>query len=384
MRRRMLLIAGISMIAMVGTAARAQSAGAAAAAGAANKAQGAEVTTNSGQQANYAIVESHQRGGIGFTGKVVVQDAMFPWDPIPVIVTCDGVVRARTNADAKGNFTLGSAGIADPMHSEIGAEPGSSKKTSASQLIGCDAQGSMAGFKSTTVHIANLNIMDNPDIGTITMRPDNSAAGSATSATTTTASAEALKRFNKARAEYQTNNIDGAQRDLEKAVQIDPKFADAWYQLGKLQQAKNNPDALGSYQKAVADDPRFVSPYEHIAEEAAMQKKWQDVVNATDAELKLDPEGSPQVWYFNALGNLNMGKPDTAEASARKALAMDPQHTAPNTEQLLAVILAGKGELGEALKHLQNSLTYVKPGPNADMIKQQIAQLEKALPPGSN
>jgi tetratricopeptide (TPR) repeat protein len=115
-----------------------------------------------------------------------------------------------------------------------------------------------------------------------------------------------------------------------------------------------------------------------------MQKKWQDVVNATTAELKLDPAGSPQVWYFDALGNLNIGNTDTAEASARKSLAMDPQHTVPNTEQLLAVILAGKGELGEALKHLQNSLTYVKPGPNADIIKQQIAQLEKALPQGSN
>jgi tetratricopeptide (TPR) repeat protein len=133
----------------------------------------------------------------------------------------------------------------------------------------------------------------------------------------------------------------------------------------------------------VADDPRLVSTYEHIAEEAAMQKKWQDVVNATTAELKLDPAGSPQVWYFDALGNLNIGNPDTAEASARKSLAMDPQHTCPNTEQLLAVILAGKGQLAEALHHLQNSLTYVK-GPNVDVIKQQIAQLEKALPPGSN
>jgi len=381
MRYKLLLIAGISVLAMTG--AQAQAGGAAAAAGAANKAQGPEAITNSGQQANYAIVESHQRGGIGFTGKVVVQDAMFPWDPIPVIVTCNGVVRARTNADAKGNFTIGNAWKADPMHSEIGAEPGKST-TSASQLIGCDAQASLAGFKSSTVHIANLNIMDNPDIGTITLRPDNDAAGSATSATTATASPEAMKRFNKARAEFQSNNVDGAERDLQKAVQIDPKFADAWYQLGKLQQAKNNPDALNSYEKAVADDPKFVSPYQHVAEEAAMQKKWQDVVNATTAELKLDPAGSPQVWYFDALGNLNLGKADVAEASARKSLTMDPQHTCPNTEQLLAVILAGKGQLQEAMTHLQNSLTYVK-GPNVDVIKQQIAQLEKAMPAtGSN
>ena len=68
------------------------------------------------------------------------------------------------------------------------------------------------------------------------------------------------------------------------------------------------------------------------------------------------------------------------EASATKALAMDPLHTAPNTEQLLAVILAGKGDYAGALQHLRNCLTYVPAGPNADLIKQQIAQLETAVP----
>jgi hypothetical protein len=30
---------------------------------------------------------------------------------------------------------------------------------------------------------------------------------------------------------------------------------------------------------------------------------------------------------------------------------------------------------------LQNSLTYLKAGPNRDLVQQQIAQLEKAMPP---
>jgi predicted Zn-dependent protease len=96
--------------------------------------------------------------------------------------------------------------------------------------------------------------------------------------------------------------------------------------------------------------------------------------------LKLDPAGTPQIWYFDALGNLDTGNADGPEASARKAIAMDLQYLAPKTEQLLAVILAGKGKYAEAVPHLHNSLTYIKPEPNADLIKQQIAQLEKALP----
>jgi tetratricopeptide (TPR) repeat protein len=377
MRRRGLIAVGILMGVTIGAQAHGQSG-----ATASQRSEGPEATSGMGKDANYDTLQAHQRGGISFMGKVVVEDAMFPWDPIPVVVTCNGVVRYRTDADSKGNFTIQGQGSSNPVtDSELAPKPGATQQATASQLIGCDAQAVLTGFKSTTVHIANLNIMDNPDIGTITVRPDTNAAASATSATMTTANPEAMKRFTKARAEFQSNNIGGAEKDLEKAVQIDPKFADAWYQLGKLQQAENKvPDAMSSYQKAVAADPKFVTPYERIAEVAAINKQWQTVTDATGQALKLDPAGTPQIWYLDALGNLNLGKTDVAEASARKSLAMDPQHTAPNTEQLLAVILAGQGEYAEALQHLRNSLTYIKSGPNADLIKQQIAQLEKALP----
>jgi tetratricopeptide (TPR) repeat protein len=81
------------------------------------------------------------------------------------------------------------------------------------------------------------------------------------------------------------------------------------------------------------------------------------------------------MWYLNALANYQLKKPDVAEASAMKSLALDPRHSVMNTEQLLAVILAGKGDFAGALEHLQSSLKYLPPGPNADLVKQQIAQL---------
>jgi Tfp pilus assembly protein PilF len=338
---------------------------------------GPEGNSDVGKDANYAQLAEHQRGGMSFTGKVVMEDAPLPWDPIPVVVTCNGAVKYRTEADSKGEFMI----QGDQSVSELVPVNTKGKPVAASQLVGCDISAAVPGFKSSTVHIANQDIMDNPDLGAVTLRPDSDSAGTAQSATTTTASKDAMKHFDKARADWLSKNMDGAQHELQKAVQIDPQFADAWYQLGKLEQQKNDtPDALAAYQKSVTADPKFISPYERIAEQSALQKKWQDVANATATALKLDPTGTPQLWYFDAVGNYNLGKVDVAEASARKSLAMDPQHLAPNTEQLLAVILAGKGEYAEALKHLQNTLTYIKPGPNLDLIKQQIAQLEKVVP----
>lgn len=377
MRYRLWMVAAVAIGALVGAQAYGQSAAAAAG----SHAGGPEATSNIGKYANYGNLAEHQRGGLHFTGTVKVEGGALPWDPIPVVVTCKGVAKYRTEADAKGRFTIQGS----QAGSELVPTKSSVNQVTASQLIGCDVQASMPGFKSSTVHIANQDIMDNPDIGTVTLTPDSAATGSSTSATTASASKDAMKQFDKARSEWQNNNANGAKHALEKAVKLDPQFAEAWYQLGKLQEAKGDkPHALESYQKAVAADPKLVSPYERIAELNSLEKKWPEVTSATDAALKLNPTGTPQLWYYNALGLYNTGKADEAEASARKSMAMDPQHLAPNTEQLLAVILAGKGQLQEALQHLQNSLTYLKPGPMRDLVTQQIAQVEKAMPQGGS
>ena len=354
--------------------------GSAASSAAASGNHNAEMSSGTGKYANFDQELSHQHGGMYFAGKVAVEGGTLPWDPIPVIVDCNGAVKYTTQADAKGGFTIDNGGrisTASEVSPQVGAKP-----QSASQFVGCQVKASLAGFRSSVLTIANGTIMDNPDIGTITLHLDEHASGFGVSPTTTSAPPDALKKFDKARSESISNNPGGAQHDLEKAVQIDPKFAEAWYQLGKLQQKSKPEDALASFEKAVAADPQFVPPYEPIAELAAAQKKWQEVVDATDHYLKLDPAGTAQIWYYSAVGNFNLGKRDVAEESAKKALTMDPRHVqAPNTEQLLAVIQASQGQLTEALDHLRNCLTYTPAGPNADLMKQQIAQLEKAIGP---
>ena len=355
--------------------------GGAAAGAAANASKGPELASGMGKDANFGQVMSHQHGSMYFTGKVAVDGGVLPWDPVPVIVDCNGVVKYNTQTDPKGNFSIENGGRIKTT-SELVPQVGDSKRVTAAQLVGCQIKASLAGFRSSVLTITNGNLNDNPDMGTIILHLDEHATGYGVSPTTATASKDALKKFDKARSEAMSKNPDGAERDLEKAVQTDPKFAEAWYQLGKLQQKTKPQDVLASFEKAVAADPQFVPPYEPIAELAATQKKWQEVTDAADHYLKLDPAGTPQIWYFSAVGNFNIGNRDAAEASARKSLAMDPQHTAPNTEQLLAVILASKGAYAEALDHLRNCLTYTPAGPNADLMKQQIAQLEKAVGPG--
>jgi len=323
-----------------------------------------------GGSANVAQRIDESRSGDYLVGKVEVEGNPLVWDPIPVTVYCDGQSRDQVYADGKGRFEFKSTRLE-------GTTPVNSKAVKLTALyVGCTVRASLAGYRSTSLQIANRNMTDDPDIGTVKLLRDEHASGTALSATSASAPKEALKAYEKARDEAFARNWDKAENHLKKAVQVDPQFAAAWYQLGKLQQRKSSSEARDSFAKAAAADPQYLPPYVQLAEIDAIQAKWQDVVDETTHALQLDAEGSPKLWYYDALAKFNLKHPKEAESSAQKAFAMDPSHQAPNTEQLLAVLEAGRGDYSDALTHLRHSLTYLPAGPNSDLVKQQIAMLE--------
>jgi hypothetical protein len=333
-------------------------------------------TNDVSKSTNLNRLVSDGRPGDYFTGKVALASGALPWDPITVTMACHGADRVTTATDAKGGFV-----IAAGLNAGGAAPTQDAKPKFGNETIGCTVQAHLAGFASSTLTISNRNVQDTPELGTISLKHEAGSEGAGLSSTTAEAPKDAVKSFEKARGEWLDKKPDRAQKDLEKAVQIYPQFAEAWYQLGKLQQVAKSADAYNSFSKAAAADPKFSLPYEHMAQLAVESQKWDDLAGATAHALELNPQGSAWLWYYDALGNYKLGKADRAESSATKALAADPQHQVLVTEQLLAVILAGKGDSAGALAHLKNSLTYLPPGPNADLVKQQVAQLEKAAPP---
>jgi Tfp pilus assembly protein PilF len=331
-----------------------------------------ESIQDSGLYDYWAEMSSQGRAGGALLGKLAVEGEPLPWEPLLVTVTCDGKVVYTTQTDAKGNFGI----VSVTMPGALGKQ-GDSQRQMETHFEGCLVQGAVPGFRSTSVTLTQHYLRDQPDLGTIMLFPIGRDSATIVSRTTETIPANAMKLFEKARAEMLDHNPDAAERELTKAVQADPRFAEAWLQLGKLQETSDPQMARDAFSKALAADPEFALPYEQLAALAAQKGNWQEVLENTNRATQLLPEGTAQIWYLNALANYQLGKPDAAETSAVKSLALDPKHSILNTEQLLAVILARKGDYGGALEHLQNSLAYVPPGPNSDLLKQQIAQLQR-------
>ncbi len=317
--------------------------------------------------------------GGNLLGKVEVAGNPLMWDPVAVIVTCGGKIAYTTYADNAGGFRISIVNGNGALSTE-----GDAKRQMETHFEGCTVTASLTGFTSSSLTIMNHNFRDNPNLGTIKLQRANGAKGTALSSTTEDVSPKAAKLFEKARGDWQTQNLDHVKSDLEKAVAIDPKFAEAWYQLGKQDQALSPDKAREDYAKALAIDPNFIRPYEQLMLLDSQEGKWKNALMDGGHALSLDPQGTPQVWYVYAegilkayaAGALPAAKLKIGEASAHNALAMDPQHTVP-AEQLLALILAQEKDYSAAISHLNNCLTYLPKGASQDQVKQQIAQVEK-------
>ncbi len=333
-----------------------------------------ESIQDSGLYDYWTQMSGQGRAGGALLGKLTVEGEPLPWEPLLVTLTCDGKVAFTTQSDAKGNFAIYNVVLPGAL-----GKQGDSQRQMETHFEGCIVQGAVPGFHSTSITITHRMLRDQPDIGTITLSRASENAATTVSRTTEKVSPKGLKLFEKARADMLDRNADNAVRDLKKAVETDPEFAEAWLQLGKLQLSSDPQSARDSFSKALAVDPKFVLPYEQLAVLAAQSGDWKDVLDKTNKVAEVYPEGTPQTWYLNALANYQLGKSNAAEASARKSLALDPRHSIMNTEQLLAVILARKGDFSGALQCLRSSLSYVPPGPNADLLKQQIAQLQQRV-----
>ena len=327
-----------------------------------------------GSEANFAQVQKFQHGSVYYLGKVAMPGGVLPWDPIPVVVECGGVPRFNTQTNAKGEFRL----QPPPSTSEMGVSNNNPNHVTAASLAGCKVKAKLEGFTSSTLNVISNTMMDNADLGTVVLKRDELVKGTAESASTLAAPPEYQKLYMAAENEDRSGHPQKAEALLQQAVTGDSQFAEAWYQLGRLQERQNPEKAIVSLNKAVAADPDFVSPFVHIAAVEASRKHWQESLTAVRQALKLDPTGTPQLWYYGALANLNMNKPQFAVSSAEASLALDPSHLWPNTEHLLAVALAREGHLPEAIQHLRNTLTYTAPGPGSETIQKQIAELQKA------
>ncbi len=250
--------------------------------------------------------------------------------------------------------------------------------TSAGMLMGCVLQANLAGYRSSKIDLSG-HWIDDPDIGTLILTPLAKVEGLTISATSLLAPKKAQKALENGKKEFENQNWESAQKQFEKAVGLHENYAEAWFELGRLQEALDQPAAAReAYAKSVAADEHYIGPYVRLALLDLGQGRWDEAAAHTRLVLKLNPYDFPEVYYYDSVANLKLGESAAAEKSARETIKLDEHRRFPQVEHILGMSLAYQNNYAEAAVHLRKYLELLPQAPNSEQVKEHLAQVESA------
>ena len=348
------------------------------------------VTTPSTPRTNTSLPPSMDTARFLFlSGKVKLDDGSQLTDEPAIQSNCRGRIRTEAYTDSKGSFSIqvgsgrerGIAAVAQASDSSgLQSDTSGSQRDVASQWRDCELQAVLPGFTSQVVQVApHMQDFGNVDVGTIVLHRLQHVEGFTISSTTAAAPSKAKKEYDKGRELEKKQKWDEALGKFQKAVELYPKYAVSWLELGRLQRQKGDAaSARQSFHQALAADPKFISPYQEIAELAVADRQWQELLETTAEILKLNPVSFPQYWFLNASASYYLQRLDAAEQSVLKGLQLDTQHRVPKLEYLLGAILAQKKDYRGALEHIRQYLLLAPNAPDAEVARKQVQELERA------
>ena len=142
-----------------------------------------------------------------------------------------------------------------------------------------------------------------------------------------------------------------AEKELQKALEIDPKLPQANFLLGELAVYRADLErGIALLQKEIAINPGFAMAYYMLGEAFSRQLKWESAVGPLQKSIWLNPFFSGP---YIALGKVYLKKGElvNAESILRRALRMDPNNFSGH--HLLAQALQQLNRAEEAKKEFE-------------------------------
>jgi len=339
-------------------------------------------------------------------GRVATDDGT----PVPhdVLVerVCNARVRQQVYATSHGDFSMELGSMADSYLDASGDGsldrfPQSSQRSKVLgtgiprlELTNCELRATVSGFHSSVVSLMALTpVSSTLDVGAIVVHRSAKIKGTAVSATPYKAPKDARRAYEKGLEAEKNGKLADARQYFEKAVEIYPKYANAWFQLGAvLQSLSQKESARTAYTHATAIDTKFLPPYLSLASMAFDAQSWTEVLSLTNHVLNLDPlqyanvtgyildldqQDYAKAYFYNSAANFQLNRIEAAEKSGLQAERMDMHPHFPQLHLLLAEIFARRNNYANAISEIKFYLDLVPHAKDADQIHERLAQLEK-------
>lgn len=198
------------------------------------------------------------------------------------------------------------------------------------------------------------------------------------SAATLAAPEKAKKNFAKGQDQAKKGRWAAACDSFRKAIQVYPRYAVAWLELGRAQLHQNNiNDAQQSFVSATTQDSKLLPAYVELARLQAAQQQWKAMARTTANLVELAPDTSAAFWFLDSAANYNLQNLARAEKSAERGLRLDKAHRVPQLEYLYGLILGTRQNYGVAVQHIKSYLQLSPSAQDAHEAQHRVAEFEK-------
>src|ERR1051326_5388246 len=176
-----------------------------------------------------------------------------------------------------------------------------------------------------------------------------------------------------------------AEKHLQKAVTESPKYAVAWVTLGQVLGLGHRLDeARRACLQGVTVETTYVPAYLCLADIAARERGWDEVLRFSARAIELDPSSNAVAYEYHAAALLNLRDLAAAEKSAVRAVQIDFKHSEPRALFVLAQIYEAKGDTASEAAELREYLKYAKDSSDIVFVKQALEELESPRRPAGD
>jgi Tfp pilus assembly protein PilF len=187
--------------------------------------------------------------------------------------------------------------------------------------------------------------------------------------------AKSLKPWKAAMKALDAKDYAEADRQLQEAMSLSPKYAPGWNTLGLVYGNEKKLDqSRDAFQHAIESDPKFLPPYVSLDRLCIRMKDWQCAVKDTDDLLAVDVKKlyTAEAYMHQAAARLELKDLPGAEMSIEASLRLDPAHKNPRAEYVMARILEAKGDFSGASEHVVRYLQLAPTAADAELIRAHL------------
>jgi tetratricopeptide (TPR) repeat protein len=163
---------------------------------------------------------------------------------------------------------------------------------------------------------------------------------------------------------------------FEKASEIDPNYAEAWYQLGFCFGSLNrHQDALKASRQAAKLRPEWVEVYLNIGASSYSLAQFRDALEAYRTALKINPDNA-EAQYLIGLTFGKMNRNDEEILAYKRAIQIRPDHT--NSLEKLGNAYLKQKKFAEAFKAFDTLKIYKQEARIYNNLGECLIELDKA------